>query len=195
MASPESQPQPRSPERHNSVAEAAGERIKSIENSSGETLKFNEAAQEKTIEHARRQAEIEAAFAQEQGNESRGGGEPTAAPVKKSTTRSAKQKEYTKTLKSMQSQMSAPAKAFSKTIHNPVVEKASEVAGATVARPNAILAGSFTAFIAVLGVYLYAQYIGFRLSGFETILAFIIGWAIGMALDFIRVAFSRRKQL
>jgi hypothetical protein len=45
---------------------------------------------------------------------------------------------YKKTMKETQAQMKPTQRAFSKTIHNPVVEKTYEDIGSTVARPNAI---------------------------------------------------------
>lgn len=89
--------------------------------------------------------------------------------------------------------MSAPSRTFSKVIHNKVVEKTSEVAGATIARPNAILSGSIFAFILTLGVYVVAKNIGYSLSGFETIGAFILGWVIGLLYDFFKVMITGRK--
>ena len=77
-------------------------------------------------------------------------------------------------------------RTFSKVIHNPVVEKTSEVVGSTVARPNAILSGSVGAFILVLGVFLIARHYGYQLSGAETIVAFAIGWVVGIVYDFLR---------
>ena len=93
-------------------------------------------------------------------------------------------KAYKNIMDVTRTQMSASARAFSKVIHNPVVEKTSEVIGSTVARPNAILTGSVSALILVLGVYTIAHFFGYPLSGFETIGAFILGWLIGIIYDF-----------
>ena len=100
---------------------------------------------------------------------------------------------YKTTMKETQSQLSAPSRAFSKTIHNPVVEKASEAVGSTVARPNAILAGSVTAFLFTLAIYVVARHYGYPLSGFETIAAFILGWAVGLLGDYLRVMITGKK--
>lgn len=84
------------------------------------------------------------------------------------------------------SHMSPAERTFSKVIHNPAVEKTSEVLGKTIARPNAILSGSITAFAMVLLFFLVARYYGYPLSGAETIFAFIIGWVLGTVYDFLR---------
>lgn len=100
---------------------------------------------------------------------------------------------YKKTMKETQEQMKPAQRTFSKVIHNPAVEKTSEAVGSTVARPNAILAGSLTAFLLTLGIYLVAKYYGYPLSGFETIAAFIIGWAVGLLFDYLRVMISGKR--
>jgi len=182
--------QPKAPESKGSqeIAEVAGERLKSIEN---KAEKFDEGSQERAAEHARKQVELEAVFAKEQGGEAQSGGEPAPAPTM--VTKKQKQQEYDKTMKEMQSQLSKPSRTFSKVIHNPTVEKASEATGNTIARPNAILAGSMCAFIVVLGLYAAASYFGFRLSGFELIGSFALGWLLGIVLDVLRVIFIRRR--
>lgn len=97
------------------------------------------------------------------------------------------------TMKEVQSQMSAPSKAFSKVIHNKVVEKVSEGVGTTIARPNALLAGALSAFVLTLTIYLIAKELGYPLSGFESIGAFILGWLIGITYDFLKVMVTGRK--
>jgi hypothetical protein len=124
--------------------------------------------------------------------------EKEVAPVERrrdtpAQRRSKAKASYKKTMKETQAQLSAPSRAFSKTIHNPVVEKTSEVVGSTVARPNAILAGSVSAFLLTLAIYLIAKYYGYPLSGFETIAAFIIGWAVGLLLDYLRVMITGKR--
>ncbi|HMI09382.1 MAG TPA: hypothetical protein VK497_03225 [Candidatus Saccharimonadales bacterium] len=89
--------------------------------------------------------------------------------------------------------MSAPSRTFSKVIHNKAVEKVSGVVGSTVARPNAILSGAVFAFVLTLAVYLVAKNIGYPLSGFETIGAFILGWVLGILYDFFKVMITGRK--
>jgi hypothetical protein len=93
----------------------------------------------------------------------------------------------------VRSQMSAPSRSFSKVIHNKGVEKTSEVVGSTIARPNALLSGAIFAFVLTLIVYLVAKNIGYPLSGFETIAAFVLGWALGIAYDFIKVMVTGRR--
>ncbi len=93
---------------------------------------------------------------------------------------------YKTVMKDARKDMNPAEKAFSKTIHNPVVEKTSEAVGKTVARPNAILSGAIMATVVSLAVYLIAKRYGYTLSGSETIITFVIGWMLGIVFDFLR---------
>lgn len=134
-------------------------------------------------------ANVESLFSKEQSaGERKHGGEPSAPAKKaaKSHSKSQKKLAYKQTMKHIQSEMPSTSRAFSKVIHSPVVESTSDVLAKTIVRPNAVLAGSFTAFVVTLGLYSLAQYMGFPLSGFEMIGAFIVGWMVGVLFDFLR---------
>ena len=102
-------------------------------------------------------------------------------------SKQARKEAFNKTMSEIQSEMSPASRTFSKIIHNPAIEKSSEVVGNTVARPNAILSGSVTAFILTAAIYLIAKHFGYSLSGTETIATFVLGWIIGLIYDYIRV--------
>ncbi|RKV93985.1 MAG: hypothetical protein D8G53_11955 [Candidatus Saccharimonas sp.] len=100
---------------------------------------------------------------------------------------------YKKTLTNMQGQLSAPSRAFSRVIHNPVVEKTSDAIGNTVARPNLIISGALGA-IASVFVYFIAKRYGYLLSGSETIVLFVAGWAIGAVIEYARVGLLNNRK-
>ncbi|HEU5121874.1 MAG TPA: hypothetical protein VFT59_03430 [Candidatus Saccharimonadales bacterium] len=100
---------------------------------------------------------------------------------------------FENTMSEVRSQMSAPSRTFSKIIHNKAVEKVSEATGNTIARPNAILSGAVFAFALTLAVYLVAKNLGYPLSGFESIAAFVLGWALGIVYDFLKVMVTGRQ--
>lgn len=139
--------------------------------------------------------EVEAVFAKEHSPAERKSGQldGDAAPVRKATTKSERKASYKRTMKRVQSEMSPAERTFSKVIHQPVVDKASDIVGGTVARPNALLAGSLTAFLLVTAVYVVAKNYGYRLSGFETIAAFIVGWVLGQLFDYLRVMVTGKR--
>lgn len=97
--------------------------------------------------------------------------------------------EFTHTLVSIQHEMSPAERTFSRFIHTKPIEATSDFLAATLARPNAMLAGSICAFICMLALYLFTKSIGYTLSGFELIVTFAIGWVAGMLYDYIRSIF------
>ncbi len=102
-------------------------------------------------------------------------------------SKSERNASYKRTMKQVESELSAPSRAFSKLIHNKTVEKVSDVVGGSVARPNAILTGAGFAFAFSLILLLVARHNGYPLSGTETIAGFAIGWAVGILFDYIRI--------
>ncbi len=150
---------------------------------------------EKSAERARHEA-LESAISVESGGaETYRDSEPAAAPVIRRGPISKKQREnsYKRTMKQVQAELPPVERTFSKIIHNKAIEKTSEVVGSTVARPNAILAGAIFAFVLTLITYLVAKNIGYSLSGFETIAAFVIGWVVGILYDYLRLLVTGKK--
>jgi hypothetical protein len=150
---------------------------------------------EKRAERARFEANKEALKTEESGRAERKSRQPIHTPASKKERQKQKDKRYQKTLQDIQKDMKVPSRTFSKIIHNPAVEKTSEVVGSTIARPNSILAGSLAALILTGIVYLVANNYGYELSGFEFIGAFIIGWALGLIIDYVRVGITGRRSL
>lgn len=132
----------------------------------------------------------------ERGGAEKKGKEASSSPAKRRhgvVGKKERTASYKRHMKQLQTELPPVQRAFSKVIHAPVIEKTSETVGATIARPNAILAGSMVAFFAVLGVYLVSKHFGYALSGFETIGAFVIGWIMGMLYDFFHVMITGKK--
>lgn len=175
-----------SEEERMSLEQAATERRnEQLERRSPEQETSPDDAAHEALEHARR-AETE------QHNHELSA---THHSERKKSTPSKKDREeaYTAIMDEARQHMSPASRAFSKFIHAPNIERSSEVIGATVARPNAVLAGSVSAFIIVLAVYLIARYYGYPLSGTEAIAAFAFGWIIGMTFDFLRVMITGKR--
>lgn len=110
-------------------------------------------------------------------------------PIDKKT----RDKSYKQTIKRVQTELPPTSRAFSKIIHNKVIENTSEALANTVARPNAILSGAVAAFFLTLATYLVAKTLGYKLSGSETIVSFIIGWIIGLIYDYFRLLVTGKK--
>lgn len=150
---------------------------------------------EKAVEKAKVEA-LENAISVEAGGAEKGKKGPKEGPAQKrrgGISKKEKEASFKKHMKQVQAEMSAPERAFSKVIHNKAIERTSEVVGATIARPNAILSGAVVAFVLVLAVYLIAKTLGYVLSGFETIGAFIVGWVLGVLYDYFRIMITGKK--
>jgi Fe2+ transport system protein B len=123
--------------------------------------------------------------------------EKTQATPERSTHQSIGKKQrdtaFKKTMKEVQGDMKPAERVFSKFIHNKAVEKTSDILGSTIARPNAVMYGAIFAFFATLIVYLLARNLGYVLSGFETIGAFIVGWILGVVYDYLRILFTGKR--
>lgn len=164
------------------LREAASERSKELRERLENKLE-NKESQQREVEAER--AHIEALFSKKEGAEKKKHG-ANAELAKKHVTKKQRESSYKQTMKRIRSDMPPAQRIFSRFIHNPAIEKTSDIAGSTIARPNAILAGGFGAFVFVAVIYILASTMGFRLSGFETIGAFIIGWIIGASYDLIK---------
>lgn len=181
--------EPKAAEQGKELQEAANERLKELAEKSGEKLEDRESG--KSREHEARK-ETEAIFNKEQSaGEKKSGGEPNAPSA--TIRREDRESNYKQTMRHVQDELSPPARMFSKVIHHPVVEKTSDAIGSTVARPNAILAGSITALLVVGCVYFIARTVGYELQGSETIISFACGWLLGILFDFFKVMVTGKR--
>lgn len=149
---------------------------------------------ERKAEKARVEALENAVSVEAGGAEKKRDSEPSSPAARRGrVTKKERDASYKRTMKQVQEEMSPAERTFSKVIHNKTVEKTSEVVGATVARPNAMLSGAIAAFVITLVVYTIAKTIGYQLSGFESIGSFVIGWIIGMLFDYLRVLVTGKR--
>lgn len=124
-------------------------------------------------------------------------GEKEAAPSPTSsysTTRIIKKTTYKRTLHKTQSKLPAPERSFSKFIHSPLVEKSSDVAAKTIARPNGILFGGIGAFVGSLILFYLSKRTGFTYNFSFFILAFAGFYLIGILLELILQLLKPRKK-
>lgn len=165
---------------------AAYERIEGIHE------KRAEKSPESSPESARQEALERAKSIETKERELSREAKDTSPAERRPLNRRQKDASFNQTMQNVQAELSGPSRTFSKVIHNKVVEQTSEAAAKTIARPNAILAGSVAAFVMTLAVYLIAKHYGYPLSGFETMGAFIIGWVMGLLIDFFRIMITGR---
>lgn len=172
---------------------SSSEQLENLKNISEKTVELSPRDAEAQAEQARAKALETAISVETTGKEAKKSKERSTTSRRGSISKKQKNESYVRTMKQVQSELPVASRAFSKVIHNKIIEKASDIVGSTVARPNAMLSGSFFAFVLTLLTYATAKQIGYSLSGFETIAAFIIGWVIGITYDYLRVLFTGKR--
>jgi hypothetical protein len=185
--------QPRGPEQTPNTYESAAEQIEKLKNTPERGIELSPRDAEAAAERAKVEALESAVSVEAGGAERKKPTDPSPAHRRGPISKKQKDASFMKQIKEVQAELSPSSRAFSKIIHNKAIEKTSEVVGSTVARPNAILAGAVVAFVLTLAVYVVAKNIGYKLSGFETIAAFAIGWIIGNLYDYLRVIITGKK--
>lgn len=181
------------PEVGRETGEAAAEQAERLKSRFEKGVENSPERQAEQAEKARFEASKEALMSKEAGGAETKQATQGSGPAIRRVSKKEKDKEFNVTMKHARAHMSAPERTFSKFIHNKAVERTSDVVGATVARPNAILAGSISAFVLTGAVFLLARTYGYPLSGFETIGSFIIGFVLGILYDFFRVMITGKR--
>lgn len=114
------------------------------------------------------------------------------APATPLINKELKELKYQRTLQSVRKDLSAPERAFSKAVHNPLVDAVSEAGAKTVARPSGLLAGGIFAFLGS-SVFLYiAKHYGYEYNFLLFALFFIGGFFVGLLLELL-LRVLRRK--
>lgn len=101
--------------------------------------------------------------------------------------------QFNRTMEQVREELPASGRIFSRFIHSKPIEKASDALSSTIARPNALLTGAVCAFLLTLALYLFAKNMGYRLSGFETIGTFAVGWFLGILYDYLKIMITGKK--
>lgn len=155
-------------------------------------LQAEAAEQQATLEKARTAAETierDDPLARLQASETLAANQAPAPPPNAFLQKQNLQRE----LKSVQRKESAPIRALSRLIHQPVVRVGSEAAGKSISRPSGLLGGGIVAFLGT-SVYLYLAYhIGFTYQPTVFLVLLVIGFAAGIAIEFILRLFIKPR--
>lgn len=101
---------------------------------------------------------------------------------------------YKRSLRKIRSSLTTPERAFSRVIHNPVVESVSNTTAKTVARPSAFLGGSMGALIGSTTLLFMAKRYGFTYNYSVFLILFVGGFAAGLLIELLlRVVFKRKS--
>lgn len=96
------------------------------------------------------------------------------------TSTKLKNHELNQTIRRTQKKLPARERAFSKVIHQPAVEAASDIGGATVARPSGLLFGGLFSVISSLAFLYISKHYGYEYNFLIGIVFFIGGFALGI---------------
>lgn len=100
-------------------------------------------------------------------------------------TKKIKLDKYKETLSEIQGQLSGPSRVFSKIVHQPIIETASEIGAKTIARPSGILSSGVIGLFGSILILFYAKNIGFEVPPSVYPLLFLIGYALGLLIEFM----------
>ena len=175
------------------LSQSASLRLEKLSDNPDTSLELSPRDIEARAEKARAEAMQTAIGAETKSKEAEKSKDHSSKARRGSISNKQRNESYTKTLKQIQSELPSGSRLFSKITHNKFIEKTSDIVGNTVARPNAMLSGAIVAFVMTLLTYTVAKSIGYALSGFETIGAFLIGWLIGIIYDYLRVLVTGNK--
>lgn len=90
---------------------------------------------------------------------------------------------FSRSMTRTRKKLSRSSRAFSKVIHTPVIDRASEVAGKTVARPSGMLVGAFLAFIGTSALLWTTRHYGYTYNYLMVVLLFAGGMVLGLGLE------------
>ncbi len=108
---------------------------------------------------------------------------------------SLKAQAYERTLAKIRSHLSAPARSFSRLVHNPLVEKVSGAGAQTVGRPSGLLGGSIVAFFGSVVTLYYSKHYGFRYNYLVLFVLFVGGFAAGASIELlVWLAYGRKRR-
>jgi hypothetical protein len=98
-------------------------------------------------------------------------------------TKELKQQTWNRSMTRVRKHLSVPSKAFSKVIHQPVVDSVSRISEKTVARPSGFLMGSVFAFLGSSVFLWIARHYGFAYNYLLFFLFFVVGFAVGLIVE------------
>lgn len=108
-------------------------------------------------------------------------------------TKKIKKEQYQNTLKQVRGQLPKSQQKFSSFVHQPAVERISEVSAKTIARPSGILGGASFALLGSFIVLSIAHHIGFEVPNTIFIALFILGFAAGIISEVLISFISRLR--
>jgi hypothetical protein len=107
------------------------------------------------------------------------------------TTKQIKNDRYRTTLIHVQKHLSPTQRAFSKIVHQPFIEAASEIGAKTIGRPSGILSGGLIALFGSLSIMIIARRVGFEVPSSIFAIFFVGGFLIGIIIEAVYHRFKK----
>lgn len=122
-------------------------------------------------------------------------GEKESSPSPVGIHKELKSTAYKQTLKRIQARLHGPDKVLSRVVHQPTIEKLSNIGASTVARPSGILGGGFMTLLGSSVILYMARHYGFVYNFTAFFTLFIAGFILGLVLEGIIKLFRRRRSV
>lgn len=100
---------------------------------------------------------------------------------------------YVRTLAKVQEQLPTASRVFSKAVHQPTIEKVSNIGAQTIARPSGILAGGLSAFIGSGFVLYMSRKYGFQYNYTLFVALFVGGYFAGLFIELLARLIKRKQ--
>lgn len=104
-----------------------------------------------------------------------------------------KEDTWNRTMTRVRKRLPATSRAFSKVVHQPVVDAVSRVGEKTIARPSGLLMGGLCALIGSSFFLWMAKHYGFRYNYLLFFMFFVGGFAVGLIIEMLLWALRRKK--
>lgn len=108
-------------------------------------------------------------------------------------TKTDRQRSFRLTMRHVRANMGQSQRTFSTLIHQPQIEKISNVTSKTIARPSGILGATSAALIGMGFILIIAKHTGFALAGSEFWVLLCGGYLIGLFIEAIQKVVRRKK--
>ncbi len=96
-------------------------------------------------------------------------------------------------LNQIRQRLPASQRLLSKTIHQPIVRKASDASAKTITRPYGLLGGGIFAFLGSLAYLIFAKYIGIKYNYLIFILLFVAGYLLASIIEIFTRLFAKQQ--
>lgn len=117
---------------------------------------------------------------------------PHEAPKQLFVNQELKSISFQRILTRTRKQLSRPERSLSRLVHQPAVDKVSQVGEKTIARPSGLLTGGLFALVGSSIMLFMAKHYGFRYNLFVFIVLFVAGFFVGLLVELL-LSFTRKS--